>query len=83
MSKRTYSASGNVRGECGHNHKTIYAAYQCAQRDWDGCQRQGGYSDRTRLTVRQDQVEVEPTPDELEEWANGRPGQYHDDRDAR
>jgi len=83
MSKRTYSTDGNVRGDCGHAHKTIYAAYLCAQRDGDGCQRQGGYSDRTRLVVRQGQLEVEPTPDEFDEWENGCPEQYHADRDAR
>jgi len=44
----TYHAIGSVRGECGHQHKTIAGAEKCRQRDADECGRLGGgaYSDR-------------------------------------
>lgn len=41
-----YTTWGDVRGGCGHRHKTIAAAEQCIERDSAGCQRQGGYTDR-------------------------------------
>ena len=43
-----YHASGSVRGSCGHMHRTIVAAYRCAQRDVRDCHALGGgaYSDR-------------------------------------
>ena len=44
--KTTYTSSGNVRGDCGHQHRTIAAAAKCSQRDQAGCRSQGGYSDR-------------------------------------
>ncbi len=37
----------NVRGNCGHTHRTIEAAVRCCRRDQAGCKKQGGYSDRT------------------------------------
>lgn len=42
----TYTAIGNVRGSCGHKHRTAEAAEACFRRDMAGCRRQGGYSDR-------------------------------------
>ncbi len=42
----TYTAIGNVRGSCGHAHRTAEAAQACFRRDMAGCRRQGGYSDR-------------------------------------
>ena len=42
-----YTASGPVRGECPHRHRTVGAARRCAATDQRGCARAGGYSDRT------------------------------------
>lgn len=42
----TYTTRGEVRGCCGHAHRTIEAAERCRARDQRGCERQGGYSDR-------------------------------------
>lgn len=41
-----YTTKGNVRGECGHEHRTEAAAQACLERDQRGCASQGGYSDR-------------------------------------
>ena len=48
-----YTATGSVRGECGHRHRSVAAAVACARRDNAGCARsvRGGYSDRTVLAV--------------------------------
>lgn len=43
----TYTTTGSVRGDCGHQHKTLRAAVACLMRDQRGCKAQGGYSDRT------------------------------------
>lgn len=66
---RTYSAYGNVRGDCGHKHQSIDAAKMCFHDDSVGCARQGGYSDRFLLRVYENNKRVEPTEAELEEWA--------------
>ena len=42
----TYTTGGSIRGFCGHKHRTIEAAVDCAKRDQSVCARQGGYSDR-------------------------------------
>lgn len=42
----TFTAIGNVRGSCGHNHRTIDTAAKCLRKDKQGCMSQGGYSDR-------------------------------------
>ena len=44
----TFSASGPVRGYCGHAHRSEEAAERCAEKDAAACRRQGGgaYSDR-------------------------------------
>lgn len=39
----------DVRGACGHRHRTIDAALACAARDASACSRVGGYSDRTTI----------------------------------
>jgi len=41
-----YTTKGNVRGSCGHQHRSIRTAEKCRQRDAAGCRSQGGYSDR-------------------------------------
>ena len=46
MSKR-YTTWGRVRGDCGHEHRSLLAAHKCLQNDLNGCRSQGGYSDRT------------------------------------
>ena len=50
MSKH-FTTCGNVRGECGHKHRTPEAAWRCLQRDCAGCRQQGGYSDRVIVVV--------------------------------
>ena len=45
----TYYVCGhrrNVRGTCGHKHKTLHGAVDCLRKDQRNCRRQGGYSDR-------------------------------------
>jgi len=42
----SYTTRGNVRGCCGHKHRTIEAASKCLLEDQSGCASQGGYSDR-------------------------------------
>lgn len=46
-----YTTKGNVRGRCGHQHRTIRTAVICRMRDQSGCQSQGGYSDRSVVRV--------------------------------
>lgn len=31
-----YTTTGPVRGECGHRHRTVLAAYACLKRDGAG-----------------------------------------------
>lgn len=42
----TYTTKGNVRGCCGHKHRSLETAVKCLRDDQVGCGRQGGYSDR-------------------------------------
>jgi hypothetical protein len=42
----SYITYGNVRGSCGHAHKSIKTAVACQLRDSAACSKQGGYSDR-------------------------------------
>ena len=46
MADIRYTTWGSVRGGCGHEHRTLLAAYKCVRRDQRGCAGQGGYSDR-------------------------------------
>ena len=41
-----YTTWGSVCGDCGHEHRTLEAAYRCLRRHQRGCRSQGGYSDR-------------------------------------
>lgn len=67
--KTYYTTRGSVRGECGHKHRDISTAYDCFARDQRGCERQGGYSDRTVCAVK-DGEERELTDGEQEYvWA--------------
>ena len=56
-----YTTKGDVRGPCGHKHKTVRAAVACLQADAKGCRSQGGYSDRRVLGV-EDGEEFEAAP---------------------
>lgn len=47
MNYYTCGTLRNVRGNCGHKHRTIDSAEKCCQRDQAGCKSQGGYSDRS------------------------------------
>lgn len=57
MSKTTTSTyytcgtSRDVRGNCGHKHRTLSGAVRCNDRDQMGCASQGGYSDRSIIAV--------------------------------
>lgn len=41
-----WDCEGEVRGRCGHRHRTENAARACLERDRAGCRKHGGYSDR-------------------------------------
>ena len=43
---RRYTTVGDVRGGCGHAHRSLTAALECARRDDAACKRAGDYSDR-------------------------------------
>lgn len=49
--KISYTTSGNVRGACGHNHRSLIAAHQCQARDSRDCKAARGYSDRRLFVV--------------------------------
>lgn len=55
MTTYTYTtgASSDVRGCCGHKHRSVEAAKRCLENDARACRQRGGYSDRTRI-VRSD-----------------------------
>ena len=70
----TYTTKGSVRGCCGHQHRSIMTAVECAQRDQRGCHSQGGYSDRE--VVRSDgeeltEVEYAELVDAIDRVRNG------------
>lgn len=46
-----YTTRGEIRGECGHVHRSWRAAIECKDRDSRGCRQQGGYSDRWVVAV--------------------------------
>ena len=41
-----YHCVGDIRGECGHMHHTLKGVLRCLRKDRNGCEKQGGYSDR-------------------------------------
>ncbi|WP_288045537.1 hypothetical protein, partial [Sphingomonas sp.] len=49
--KRHFCAIGNIRGNCGHAHRTIAAALKCADSDHRACRAGGSLSDRTVAAV--------------------------------
>jgi hypothetical protein len=69
--QRKFTTRGSVRGGCGHEHRAVETAAQCAAADDRWCKRQGGYSDR-RLVV----IEGEsPTDEELDVFNGLRSGE--------
>ena len=56
-----YATRGEIRGPCGHRHKSVRTAFDCLQRDAAGCHMQGGYSDR-RIVGVEDGEEFAPVP---------------------
>jgi hypothetical protein len=50
--KLTYRCVGDVRGWCGHNHRTVDGAIRCLDRDQCGCESHRGYSDREIVEYR-------------------------------
>ena len=50
----TYTTYGSVRGCCGHEHASIESARRCLDLDRDGCDSQGGYSDREIVLIGSD-----------------------------
>jgi hypothetical protein len=45
MLKNYYRNFGDVRGDCGHRHRTLKGARACQAADQRYCMRQGGYTD--------------------------------------
>ncbi len=65
---KTYHAIGSVRGSCGHQHRTIAAAYRCVMRDRNDCASlPGGHSYSDREAKRIDGQELNEA--ELTEYA--------------
>lgn len=54
----TYRAVGSVRGDCGHEHKTAGAAWDCVHRDSRRCAALGGCAYSDRVVVRSDGEEL-------------------------
>ena len=65
---RTYTTIGDIRGECGHRHRTLRTAAICRHRDSVGCVSHGGYSDRRLYAVEEGDDIVIPSNDEREEY---------------
>ena len=71
---QTYICRGSVRGDCGHQHRTMTGAARCLRRDQSGCGSQGGYSDRrivrgdgsavddVAMTQPETRLRIEPEP---------------------
>jgi len=49
--KRRYAAIGPIRGNCGHAHRTVRAAHDCAMRDHRALRASGSLSDRSVAAV--------------------------------
>lgn len=64
-----YTTQGEVRGPCGHRHRTAAGAFSCLSDDREGCKMQGGYTDRHVYRVTLDAagaVKMERLPEEQE-----------------
>jgi len=51
---KTYTCSGDVRGECGVKHRTVGAAARHLSKDQRDCRSIGGYSDRRVVGIAAD-----------------------------
>jgi hypothetical protein len=51
-----YTLLGNVRGPCGHQHRTLTGLARCAQQDAKGCAAGGGYSDRRPYKIQESEA---------------------------
>lgn len=66
-----YTATGEVRGDCGHHHRTYAAAVACATRDdWNVVRGHGrsSYSDRTVRAYTATGERVQPEDGLLGTW---------------
>ncbi len=52
----TYTTIGNMRGSCGHRHRTVDAAARCVARDLAKCRVRGDCSDRIIVALEPAQV---------------------------
>jgi len=68
-----FECRGDVRGHCGHRHLSYGAAVNCRQDDRDGCNFQGGYSDRQIWVC----AEIDGVEHEREVPAGHWPGDPH------
>jgi len=73
---RRYVAWGPVRGHCGHEHRTIQRAHECALSDHRASRAGGAMSDRSVVAVsgydRSDRVPMTDAEcDTLQELARG------------
>lgn len=57
-----YETEGEIRGSCGHRHRSIRTAVKCILRDAAWCRNQGGYTDRH--VVRMDRKELSDDEEE-------------------
>ena len=83
--KYTYTTRGSVCGSCDHKHRTPETAEKCQARHYEGCVKQGGYSDR--VIIRSDGEQMVPAfyegplvPVSYLEDADGY-NRYYDDDD--
>lgn len=53
-----YTTKGSVRGCCGHKHRSLKTAFICITKDTNGCNSQGGYSDRYIQRLDGEELEV-------------------------
>jgi hypothetical protein len=62
-----YTTLGDVRGGCGHAHRSLKAAIACRKADHKGCVSQGGYSDRQIYTIteREERYNITLPPEQL------------------
>lgn len=47
----SFTTTGSVRGSCGHLHTTRANAEKCVAKDARGCEKHGGYSDRSVVVL--------------------------------
>lgn len=53
-----FTTEGEIRGCCGHKHRSPETARKCLERDRAGCREQGGYSDREIVRVTGEEKEI-------------------------